>query len=533
MLFQKYFSTRATPQTQPIPGAGQVMNSAGGYVWAVDNWTRLDRFLVLGTEGGAYYVKERALTVENAQAVAACLQADGLRTVARIVAISEAGRAPKNDPALFALAMAASLGDPETRRAALAALPQVARTGTHLFHFLGYAEAFRGWGRGLRRAVAAWYTDKPAQALAYQAVKYQQRDGWSHRDALRLAHPQPPTDQHAIIFHWMAKGWEGVGDAPHPEEAVRLIWAVERAKRVARRDEVAALIKQYDLPWEAVPSQWLGEAEVWQALLPKLPLTALLRNLARMTANGLLHAGGEATDVALRKLQDDELLRRTRIHPVAVLAALNTYAAGHGMRGALKWTPIPAVIDALDRAFYGAFGNVETTGKRIVLALDVSGSMSAGMVAGVPGLTPRVAAATMALVTAAVEPHMTIVAFSHEIVPLAISPRQRLDDVVRLTNDLPFGRTDCAKPMLWALEAGIKADAFVIYTDNETWFGQIHPVQALQEYRRKTGIPARLVVVAMTANGFTIADPNDAGMLDVVGFDAAAPQVISDFIGAE
>ena len=56
------------------------------------------------------------------------------------------------------------------------------------------------------------------------------------------------------------------------------------------------------------------------------------------------------------------------------------------------------------------------------------------------------------------------------------------------------------------------------------------PVQALQEYRRKLGIPAKLVVVGMTANGFSIADPNDGGMLDVVGFDAATPQLISDFI---
>ena len=532
MQFQKYFSTRATPQTQPIPGAGQVMNSAGGYAWAVDNWARLDRFLVLGTEGGVYYVSERALTVQNAQAVAACIQADGLRTVQRIVAISATGRAPRHDPALFALAMAAALGDPATRRAALAALPQVARTGTHLFHFLGYAKAFRGWGRGLRRAVAAWYTDKPAQALAYQAVKYQQRDGWSHRDALRLAHPQPPTDQHAIIFHWMTKGWEDVGVAPHPETAVQLIWALERAQRVVDCDEVVALIEQYDLPWEAVPGQWLGEADVWRALLPKLPLTALLRNLARMTANGVLAGDGDATTLALRRLTDRALLRQARVHPVAVLAALNTYAAGRGARGALKWAPVPAVIDALDRAFYAAFGNVEATGKRIVLALDVSGSMSMGMVAGVPGLTPRVASAAMALVTASVEPQVMIVGFSHTLAPLAIRPGQRLDEVVALTNHLPFGGTDCARPMLWALEAGVKADAFVVYTDSETWFGQVHPVQALQDYRRKTGIPAKLVVVAMTSNGFTIADPNDAGMLDVVGFDAAAPQVISDFIGA-
>lgn len=531
MLFQKHFATRTTPQTQPIPGAGQVMNAAGGYAWAVDDWTRLDRFLVLGTEGGAYYASERKLTVENAQAVADCLRQDGPRTVARIVAVSAGGRAPKNDPALFALAMAAALGDPTTRQAALAALPQVARTGTHLFHFLGYVEAFRGWGRGLRRAVAAWYTAKPATALAYQAVKYQQRDGWSHRDVLRLAHPHAPTDQHAIIFHWMVKGWPGVGEAPHPDAAVRQIWALERAQRVTQRAAMIELIERYDLPWEAVPSQWLGVAEVWQALLPKLPLTALLRNLARMTASGALTAGSVETAQVVRTLGDGEVLRKARIHPIAVLAALTTYARGRGARGSLQWTPIPAVVDALDRAFYLAFGAVEATGKRIVLALDVSGSMAGGMVAGVPGLTPRVASTAMALVTAAVEPQVTIVGFSEELTPLAITPGQRLDEALRVTGGLPFGGTDCARPMLWALEKGVQADAFVVYTDSETWFGQVHPVQALQEYRRKTGIPARLVVVAMTASGFTIADPQDAGMLDVVGFDVAAPQVIGDFIG--
>lgn len=74
-------------------------------------------------------------------------------------------------------------------------------------------------------------------------------------------------------------------------------------------------------------------------------------------------------------------------------------------------------------------------------------------------------------------------------------------------------------------------DAFVVYTDSETWAGEIHPAQALRKYRERTGIAAKLVVVAMTSNGFSIADPDDAGMLDVVGFAPATPQVISDFIG--
>ena len=95
---------------------------------------------------------------------------------------------------------------------------------------------------------------------------------------------------------------------------------------------------------------------------------------------------------------------------------------------------------------------------------------------------------------------------------------------------MPFGGTDCALPMLYALERGIAADAFIIYTDSETWAGVIHPAVALKQYRERTGIPARLVVVGMVANGFSIADPNDAGMLDVVGFDTATPAVIADFI---
>ena len=155
----KWFNFKKTPQSAPIPGTSQVRNDNAGYVWAVDDWTRLDRFLILGSEGGSYYASERKLTRENAEAVLRCIAADGARVVARIVAVSDAGRAPKNDPALFALALAAKLGDEPTRRAAHAALPRVARIGTHLFHFAEYVKALGGWGRGTMRAFARWYND--------------------------------------------------------------------------------------------------------------------------------------------------------------------------------------------------------------------------------------------------------------------------------------------------------------------------------------------------------------------------------------
>ena len=187
----------------------QVQNEAGGFVYSPDAWTLLNRFLILGSEGGSYYAGELKMARENAANVEALIKADGPRVVKTIVEISDGGRAPKNDPALFALAMCASFGDAKTRAAALAALPAVARIGTHLFTFAEYLDGMRGWGRGVRSAVAKWYTDKPAADVAFQVAKYGQRNGWAHRDLLRLAHPKVAEGSaHNAIFHYATKGWE-------------------------------------------------------------------------------------------------------------------------------------------------------------------------------------------------------------------------------------------------------------------------------------------------------------------------------------
>jgi 60 kDa SS-A/Ro ribonucleoprotein len=547
--FTKHVATRlrhlVTPQSEPIPGSTQVPNSDTGYAWPVDAWVRLDRFLVLGSEGGTFYIAERKLTQENATAVRACIAEDGVRVVRRTVEISESGRAPKNDPALFVLAMAAGLGDDATRAEALGALHRVARTGTHLFHWLQYVKAFRGWGRGVRKAVGRWYTAKSPDDLAYQLLKYQSRDGWAHRDALRLAHPKAPSYEHDVLFRYVTKGWDALAgsNALRTEVGGRLetIQAVREMSPI----DAARAIRVYRLTREMVPTELLAHTAVWEALLDRMPLTALVRNLGVMSKVGLLVPGSDAVRTVVGRLGDREALRAARIHPLAVLAAMKTYAQGRGMKGQGKWDPVSQVVDALDGAFYLSFENAPSTGKRVMLALDVSGSM-ASPVSAMPYLSCREASAAMAMVTAAVEPEHRIVAFTRGsspsmysathgsqydtgLSPLAISPRQRLDDVVRSITGIPFGGTDCALPMVEALKQRWAVDTFVVYTDSETWAGNIHPAQALRNYRERMGIAAKLVVVAMTSNGFTIADPADAGMLDVVGFDAATPNVISEF----
>lgn len=67
MTYASHFSLRRTPQSEPLRGT--VPNSGGGHAFALSDWARLERFLVLGSEGGSYYATPRKLTRENAQAV--------------------------------------------------------------------------------------------------------------------------------------------------------------------------------------------------------------------------------------------------------------------------------------------------------------------------------------------------------------------------------------------------------------------------------------------------------------------------------
>jgi 60 kDa SS-A/Ro ribonucleoprotein len=208
---------------------------------------------------------------------------------------------------------------------------------------------------------------------------------------------------------------------------------------------------------------------------------------------------------------------------------MKIYSRGHSEKGAGRWSPVAPVVDALDDAFYLSFGAITPTGTRQLLALDVSGSMTMSQIAGLP-ITPREASAALAMVTVRTEPSCAILAFDDQLTELTISPRQRLDDVVRTISDRPFQRTDCALPMLWALHKKLPIDAIQIYTDSETWYGNTHPSQALRQYRQQMGIPTKLIVHGMTSTGFSIAPPGDDSCLDVCGFDLAVPQVVSEFI---
>lgn len=533
MKYTTHYQTRITSQSQAIPGKEKYMHLdvGGGYVFTLDKWKLLDRFLILGSEGGTFYVSEQKLTRDNARNVLSCIEEDGKRVVDKIVEISESGRAPKNDPALFVLALCAKLGNDETRKYAYANMKKIVRIGTHLFKFVAMAEDLGGWSRGLRNAVIDWYNRNPDR-LAYQVLKYRQRDGWSHKDLLRLAHPKPINDTQAAIFRWIVKG----ESSPLLPQLITDFTLLQNAK--TEEEVIALLDKNEDLTWEMIQTDLIKSKKIWERLLPNMLPTAMMRNLGRMTNYDVLTPFSDYTGVVIDKLKNTEELKEHRVHPFECLLAGRVYASGRGVKGDLKWSPVSEIVDALNEAFYATFDCVEPTYKKLLIGIDVSGSMwdkykppGTERVANVPGFYPAEAAAAMAVMLVNTEPKCHIIAFDTKYYDdLSISPKQRINDIIQKFDKFEKGGTDCSLPILYALMKNYNVDAIVILTDDHTWYGNGHPSQWMNEYRRRVNPKAKLITVGMTSENAAIVDPLDMGMLQIVGFDASIPKLINDFI---
>ena len=532
----------------------------------VNDENRLVRLFCLGSEGTAYVAgdpqlkPQELLTPQNANCVTRMLQSGrGQEVVNMTIFYSESGLTAKQNGLLLAVAMCArQTVDPPTKAYCYQNLSRFCRTPTQLFMFIRYCRTpgnENGWtpdypriggGHGFRKAISQWYlrfmnVPNGSKTLAMLVTKYRKRNGWSHQDALRVAHPRAGPSNGcsvAAILKYIAKGFnESQDDLQMTDgDVCQYLQAVEDVR--AQRDpatldatSLAGLVRQHHLTREHLNTQLLNFPDIWEALLEHMPMTAMIRNLGKMSAVGILNPGSQNETIITGRLGDVDALKNARIHPFNVLLARLTYNRRRGNN--------EAILSALDKAFYLAFRCVPPTNKRFLLALDVSASMFSGSVNGCNSIHAGTAEAAMALVTARTEPHCEIVALSTTMVPLDIRSDMTLSQVEDEMRRVPSGTTDCTLPMQYALEQYESTqrrqfDVFVVYTANKPDNHQLSPAEALRDYRQRAMVPdAKLVVCAMKSNGFTIADPDDVNMLDVAGFDSNAPQLIRQFVAGE
>ncbi|MEU9844933.1 TROVE domain-containing protein [Actinomadura sp. NPDC048032] len=543
-------STVQTPQSRPIPGreTEQVRNNAGGYGFAKDLWTRLEDFLILGTTGGTYYVGEDRLTADNAQVVFDAIAADGVRVVGLATAISTARppRAPKNRPALFVMAAAAARGDAGTRQAVKASLAQVARTTDHLASFFGYWKNLGGKatgsgtapvvGRAMRTALASWFLNGDVDQVAWRVCKARQRrtpagEAFALRDALRIAHPKADSPARRALFGWIA------GNASDDDVRARVpaVDAFLAAQAVTGPVDAMDVVRSRGVPWEFLPDAVLTEPGVWDELVDTIGMTALLRNLSRMTRIGTLTPMGDATRRAADRLTDAGALAKARIHPMDLFLALRVYGSGraqpHPHADVQHWSPVPAIVDALEEAYELSFGHMEPSGRRLLVAVDSSGSMSFHHITsgGAPlGSCYEVANAMAVILNRIERGNCHVIDVDTQVRASQVTARTNLREISRWRPS--GGGTDLSQPFQWAQHQRLEVDGMVLFTDKETWAGRQHASQALDAYRQTVNGDVRVLLAAMAANGHTIGNPRDEGVLNMAGLDASLPMVVNGYI---
>lgn len=501
-----YASLSTATQRQQAK-AEQVKNNAGGFVFKLNPIQQLERFLILGSDSPTYYQAAQELSYENGMVVRACWDRYPEGTIELILDVLKNNRALKQDAPIFALAIGTLNQDVHTRKMVYDAVPHVLKTASSLFMFLDFCQRLnKGWGRGLKNAVGAWYLNKEPNQLGYQVVKYRQRNGFTHKRGLQLSHPRNGEKAFGDIYNWILSKDYDVDKLP---DFIKMFNDVNENENAF-----------YDsLPWEAYPTDRIP----WTRLAPKMPYTALIRNLNKFDFKPL----GDLEQMIVERLENET----PSMHPFNIFWGWKTYSSGRGFRGSRTWNVNRRIADALEGAFYRGFKSSADMPERILIGLDYSGSMYMPMsTIKDSNIYAGEAANVMCLSVLKKAKRAYVFGFSEQFVPLDISANMTLNQAIAVTNGKwRRGATDCALPMVHALENKIEVDKFIVFTDNETWVGNVHPYQALENYRKKMGINAKLIVCAMTSTGFSIANPADAGMLDIVGCDSNLPTLIGSF----
>lgn len=523
--YLKRITSAPSPQMEQ-DSPDQVKNNAGGFVYKISGEAQVRRFLILGSEGGTYYASERKLTKDNTLMLQKFAKVNARKLVDLIVEVSTNGLAPKQSPGLFALAIAASVPDKaEDRAYALAALPRVARTASTLFEFISYVTEFRGWGNALKRAVSEWYLERDAEQVGYQVAKYRNRNGYTHRDILRLAHPKAVSGSaHDKLFKAIVSEGDTVSGVPESYEGFI------RARSANSALEAIRVMESFSVAWEYFNTSLHKDAEFWMGLIDnnRIPVGAVIRNLPRFSSLGL---DSSYTDKIIKIMKDEK--NRNFLHPVNMTIARNAYASGENKN--LSWSVDRKILNALDDLVVESFKNAKPTGKRVLVAVDVSGSMHC---ANSQPLTPAEMSQITTLGLKNADETVDVVAFTSNygsfwsvLSPVDIHANDTIKQVGKKFRGFALAGTDCALPMVWAKDNNKEYDAFVVLTDNETWAGNVKPDRALKDYRKSSGITdAKLVVAAFTPTKFSIADPKDRNMLDVVGTDSSVLDIINNFI---
>lgn len=526
---------------RPLDRDDLIKNDAGGWGFELSPREKLSRFIAVGDVNGTYYVDYEAnlsRSFDNIKNHFLSSEAEMLFFLSEVKRSLEEGFAMRINTTLFSLAVLCSNQNkfPAIKKQALALIPTL-RTPTQLFYFLKTLKSFSGWNRSLRRAVASWYTQHEYSVgdLIYKVLKYRQREGYTHADVIKLCHLKSSVKRfnnlikYVLLSNKSNVSLEELSKILDQEPSLKAFSILSTCSD----EQLVEIVEKHKFSWEMIPTDRLNNQKVLKAILPNLQPVALMRNLNRYAYNDITtQAVSNEVDYICSVFTDKEKMKMANIHPIILANNIKTYSQGTGNLGNKTWTANSKILEAMEDAYYNSFDYLPKINKKILVAVDESGSMnsSCSNTCLLMSTVAKMIAVTLMRQCSKIDS----IAFTSErnindLQNLKLNKHSSLIDILKSPSN--GGGTDCSLPIRFMLEKKLKYDAVVIITDSETWAekGNERHYSLLHKYRASVNKDIKVIEIGLDEN-FSIQPPEDKNCYRINGFDANVMNYVSDII---
>lgn len=498
------------PSAGPPPA--DTRNAAGGRAYAMSSEHALAQFAATGCLNDTYYTKAEDQLKEVLALAAKC---DPV-FVAKTALYSRERGAMKDMPALLCASL--TIREPHLARLIF---PKVIDNGRMLRNYVQMmrsgALGRKSLGSAAKKMVQSWFASRTGEQIFRNSLG----DKPSLADVIKMAHPKPDSGEKRALHAYILGKDLGDDGMYLP----RIIQDYEVFKKEGG-----------DLP--RVPFEMLAGLPLtptgWKQLAKQMTWTQLRMNLNTLQRHGALD--DETIKFVAGKLSNPDEVARAHPMPYQLLVAyLNSTTLPQALRNALQ--------DAMEHAV----ANVPTIEGGVVVCPDVSGSMNAP-VTGYRGTATstvqcRQVAALIASVFLRRNQEAGVLPFHTSAIPTRLNPRDSIMTNAATLARLPSGGTDCAAPLRYLNQSGVRAKTVILVSDNESWVDRVYPggyygtpkatatKEEWNKYARR--VPGSKLVCIDLAPNSSVQAKDSPNTMNIGGFSDAVFDVVARFVSGE
>ncbi|KAJ8927403.1 hypothetical protein NQ314_020183 [Rhamnusium bicolor] len=433
---------------------------------------------------------------------------------------------------------------------------KICKSDEEFFDFIKYITTLRQkkckFSTSVGKTVRQFYNRKTALDLVHSYAKYKGYHSWTHKDLIKLGHVNTKATLKGVVVSYILK--KEIIEYEPATEAQQLLDTLKKAELLRRTSDhilAVSIIPDMKATINQVEPCLRKSAEVWNAVLPNMSLSEVLRSLPKLYKLGFLKRdtptqiliNGFLTNAEKNKgkrnssdrsMYSYEKLRKRKLDPKFVehLEKDMKLTDEEIRKKYPAEAKCPIIINNLQKCMTVACSNVQPLGKRYMVTIDVTDKRDIGCLhnKNITGLEAAVAF-TMALLK--VEKNVTVAVYKDRDIVVG----QFYEHVQKLRQHNSLFLTPSAS-IVWASTQKKHIDIFYNFIHHKEYHVTIpinhrdkiiKPAVALERYRKKLNLPnTKLISFCMSSPHLTFANGSQ-NLLDVAGLDTGVPKAVEAF----